>query len=173
MACFHGERIVGTVGRVTRTDRLCAVPETRVTASNHRPAGSGDSRPASAASTGSAPALEGEAQPTPRARTDPRPFPAEALALVVMYSPHLTHSVSGISRLQPSILARAWPAHGGSRRRAPLKSSPGLIFGRWSSLAQRAHSYGGATSAEHGTRPPLRRACPASTSTIFAIPATR
>jgi hypothetical protein len=31
------EIIVGTVGRVTRTDLLSAVPETRVTASNVRP----------------------------------------------------------------------------------------------------------------------------------------
>jgi hypothetical protein len=38
-------------------------------------AGSGDSRPASAAAPGSASAREGEAQPTPRARTDPRSFP--------------------------------------------------------------------------------------------------
>jgi hypothetical protein len=38
---FHGEIIVGTVGRVTRTDRLSAVPKIRVTASSHRPAGSG------------------------------------------------------------------------------------------------------------------------------------
>jgi hypothetical protein len=37
--------MVGTVGRATGTDRLHAVPETCVTASNHRPAGSGDNRP--------------------------------------------------------------------------------------------------------------------------------
>ena len=73
----------------------------RVTAGNHRPAGSGDSRPASAAAPGSAPAREGEAQPTPRARTDPRPFSAPAPALVVMLAP--THSSPGTSRLQHSI----------------------------------------------------------------------
>jgi len=67
--------MIGTVGRVTRTDRPSAVPETRVTSGNHRPVGSGDSRPVSAASPGSAPAREGEAQPTPRARTFPPPIP--------------------------------------------------------------------------------------------------
>ena len=57
----------------------------RVTAGHHRPAGSGDSRPASAAAPVSAPAREGAAQPPPpRARTVPRSFPAKALALVVL-----------------------------------------------------------------------------------------
>jgi hypothetical protein len=82
-----------------------------VTASNHRPAGSGDSRPASAAAPGSVHTREGEAQPTPRARTDPCPFPAETLALVATLAlPHA--SVSGTSRLRLSIFcagsARAW-----------------------------------------------------------------
>lgn len=55
------------------------MPETRVTASNHRPGGSGDSRPASAARTRQRPrAREARAKPTPRARTFPRPLPAEA-----------------------------------------------------------------------------------------------
>ena len=100
---FHGERIVGTVGRVTRGDRLCVVSETCVTASSHRPAESGDSRRASAAAPGSALAREGEAQPTPRARTDPAHFPAETLALVVTLAiPHASNS--GTSRLQLSIL---------------------------------------------------------------------
>jgi integrase len=35
------------------------------------------------------------------------------------------------------------------------------------------HSYGGAISPASGRRPPMRRACPASTSTTTAIPATR
>lgn len=62
-------RCSGTVGWVTRTDRASAVPKTRVTAGNHRPAGFGASRPASAAVPVSAPAREGAAQPTPQART--------------------------------------------------------------------------------------------------------
>ena len=70
-----------------------------MTAGNHQPARSGDSRPASAAAPGSAPAREGEAQPTLRARISPRPFLAEALALVVMLVlPDA--SVSGTSRPQ-------------------------------------------------------------------------
>ena len=73
-----------------------------MTASNHRPAGSGDSRPASAASPGSAPAREGEAQPTPWARTAPRPFPAGALALVVTlalsHASQLRHFASSVLR---------------------------------------------------------------------------
>jgi integrase len=44
--------------------------------------------------------------------------------------------------------------------------------GRWSSPVPRARSYGGATSPVSGRRPPTRRACPASTSMTFAIPAT-
>jgi hypothetical protein len=91
-----------------------------VTASNHWPAGSGDRRPASAAAPGSAPAREGEAQPTPRARTDPRPFSAEALALVAKLAP-LYASISGTPRLQLPIFCAGSPAPGGSRRRAPLK----------------------------------------------------
>jgi hypothetical protein len=38
-------RVSGTVGQATRTDRLCAVPETRVTASSRRPTGSGTAAP--------------------------------------------------------------------------------------------------------------------------------
>ena len=37
--------VSGTVGQATRTDRLCAVPETRVTASSRRPTGSGTAAP--------------------------------------------------------------------------------------------------------------------------------
>jgi hypothetical protein len=68
-------RCSGTVGRVTRTDRASAVPKTRVTAGNHRPAGFGASRPASATVPVSAPAREGAAQPTPQARTVPAHSP--------------------------------------------------------------------------------------------------
>jgi len=47
----------------------------------------------------SAPARKGAVQPTPRARTDPRPFPAEDLA-VTLALPHAC--LSGTSRLQLS-----------------------------------------------------------------------
>ncbi len=134
MAHVHGERIVGTVGRVTRTDRAAAVPETCVTASNHRPTGSGDSHPASAVAPGGALAREGEAQPTPRRRTDLRSFPAEATALVVMLALS-TLSISGTSRLQLSIPARARPAHGGSRRRA-LETVEKVVTA-WQKVAER------------------------------------
>ena len=82
-----------------------------MTANNHRPAGSGDGRPVSAAAPDSARAREGAAQPTPRARTDPRPFPAEALALVVTLALpprfRLRHSASSaLDRCAGS--ARAW-----------------------------------------------------------------
>ena len=105
-----------------------------MTASSHRPAGSGDSRRASAAAPGSAAAREGGAQPTPRARTDPRPLPAEALALVVTLAlPHA--SVSGTSRLQISGpragSTRAWrepkarpEAAGASGTIRPRKGTP-------------------------------------------------
>ena len=97
-----------------------AVPETRVTASNHRPAGSGDSGPASACrAVGLPPGGRGICR---RQGRGPSPlFPAEALALVVMHSPRLTHSFFGTSRLQLPVSARAearrWRAGG-----APLKS---------------------------------------------------
>jgi hypothetical protein len=75
---FNGERIFGTVtvGRVTRTDRLYAAPKTHVTASSHRPAGIGDSRPALGAAPSTAlPRERGRGRPTPRARTVPHHSP--------------------------------------------------------------------------------------------------
>ena len=81
-----------------------------MTASNHRPAGSGDSRPASAAAPGSAPAREGGHSRRPGADR-PRPSTAEALALVVKLA--LSHSLSLRHFASPGAdpcagLARAW-----------------------------------------------------------------
>ena len=54
-----------------------------MTASHHRPGGSGDSRPASAAAPGSAPAREGAASADAPGADSPPPFPAGAIGLVV------------------------------------------------------------------------------------------
>jgi hypothetical protein len=54
-----------------------------VTAGHHRPSGSGDSRPASAAAPGSVRTREGAASADAPARTDPR-LPAAAIGLVVL-----------------------------------------------------------------------------------------
>ncbi len=57
----------------------------RVTAGHHRPAGSGDSRPASARRARQRPRARGRGiGRRPRARAVPRSFPAEALVLVVL-----------------------------------------------------------------------------------------
>ena len=90
-----------------------------MTAGHHRPGGSGDSRPASARRARRASARKGAASADAQAGTVARPFPAEALALVVV--PAATHALLfGASRLLLSILARAearrWRAEG-----APLK----------------------------------------------------
>jgi len=82
-----------------------------VTASNHRPSGSGDNRPASAAAPGSAPRARGRGSADAPGADSPRLFPAEALALVVGLA--LPHAPSR-RHLAPSALrscaglARAW-----------------------------------------------------------------
>ena len=97
---LRGNTIVGTVGRVTRTDRLGAVPKTRVTASNHRPMGSGDSRPARGRRAWQRPRARGRGKARRAPGADlPRSLPAEALALVVIHSLHLTLLFYGTSRL--------------------------------------------------------------------------
>lgn len=81
------------------------------------PTGSGDSRPASAAAPVSAPAREGAALADAPGATDPRPFPAEALVLVVMHSPRPTLSLFAIasSALDP---CAGWGPALACRRRA-------------------------------------------------------
>src|SRR5215831_14118336 len=98
-----------------------------MTAGNHRPAGSGDSGPASAAAPVSAPAREGAASADAPGADRPRHSPAEALALVIISAvPHVL--VSGTSRLQSWVCERV----GRPARRAggaPLKTVEKVVTG--------------------------------------------
>jgi hypothetical protein len=106
---LNGKRIVGTVGRATRTDRLGAVPEARVTASNHIPREAGQARGVGRRAPSAPPRERGAAQPTPRARTSPPPFPAEGL-LVTSALPHAFLSGTRFHSFRSACAgsARAW-----------------------------------------------------------------
>ena len=81
--------------------------------------GNGGNRPALGAASSARPRAERTRQADATGADLPRPFPAEALALVVMHSPRLTRSVFGALRLLPVSAraeARRWRAGG-----APLK----------------------------------------------------
>jgi hypothetical protein len=84
--------------------------------------GTGDSRPASAVAPGSAPRARGRGSADAPGADRPPPIPRGPWPWWLR-SHSLTLSISGTSRLQLAISAWAWPALGGSRRRAPLKSS--------------------------------------------------
>ena len=121
---FPGERIVGTVGRVTRTDWPSAVPETCVTAGHQWPTGAGTVAPRRRRVLVSAPARERARYAGAPGADLPRPFPAKALALVVIHAAlhalTLRHFAS--SALDPFHGARAGP--GGSRT-PTASSTPG------------------------------------------------
>jgi hypothetical protein len=95
----------------TRTDRAGAVPETRVMASNYRPAGSGKQPLGITRRARKRPRTRGRRLADALGADRPPPIPREALALVVTLA--LAHaSICGASRLQLSIhragSARAW-----------------------------------------------------------------
>ena len=89
------------------------MPENRVTAGDHRPAGSGDSGPASAAAPGSVRTREGAALADDPGRGQTPVFP-DALGLVVFPSQfRLPLSASSRSLRCVRDAARRWRARGG------------------------------------------------------------
>jgi hypothetical protein len=116
---LSGKRMFGTVGRVTRTDPLRAVPETCVTASNHRLREAGTSARRRPPHPSALPRERARLSRRPGRGPSPGPFSAEAQPVLTLALPHA--SLSPALRVVSSrSFVRAWPA---ARRAegAPLK----------------------------------------------------